>query len=120
MFDGFIRFTRAFYPDKIQPFLKLLCCYSTVIIAHSCLAFYWALQSSLSENIRYGSMDDLFAVYGYYDTIDKRECDIMHETFAFKWYFQILCQALVAQLTVHSVFSSRIDLVQCDLAILTE
>lgn len=53
-----------------------------VIIAHLCLAFYWALRSSLSENIRYGSVDDLFAVYRYYDAIDKRECDIMHEIFS--------------------------------------
>lgn len=31
-----------------------------------------------------------------------------------------LCQSLVAQLTVLSVFSSGLDLVQYDLAILTE
>ena len=84
------------------------------------LGIYCALQSSLSENISYGSMNDLFALYTHYDTINEKECDILHETSLFKYFCLILCRAMVAKMTLHSVFSSGMDLVQYDLAILTE
>lgn len=92
--------------------LKRLCCFYTVIIAHcNNSAFYWALQSSLSENISYRSMDDLLL---YIDTLIwlSRRSVIL---FAFKWCFMTLCKSLVAQLTVHLVLSSRRDLKQYDL-----
>lgn len=46
--------------------------------------------------------------------MSRRTVILCIERFAFEWCFLILCQALVAQLTVHSVFSSGIELVQYD------
>lgn len=51
--------------------------------------------------------------------LTRRSVMLCRQTFLFKCYSVILCQ-VVAQLTVHSRFSSGIDLVQYDLAILTE
>ena len=84
------------------------------------LGIYWAFQSSLSDNISYGSMNDLFALYTHYDTVSEKECGILDETSLFKCFCPISCRAMVSQMTLHSVFSSRMDLVQYDLAILTK
>lgn len=62
--------------------LKLLCCCYVVIIAYLCLPCYRALQSSLSGNIHYGSMDNLFAAYRRCDAIDQ-ECDIVQGNISF-------------------------------------
>ncbi len=53
---------------KIQPF-------QTVVLPTCAWLFYWALQSS--QNICYGSINDLFALYRCCDTVDLKECDFL-------------------------------------------